>query len=333
MVGTRLCKIDECKEKASHVIFLKDGPLFSRCAQSHAMVSEMAQLGRSHELVGRQEDGTISNIGAVLYTCAACAKRVYCLHENVLGYLTTRQHDKYARYSKLSRSLHDEGFVVLQRNEYELQTRFPRGDVAKLMASSDPPVDVRDHFDPMKGRVVTSPHRRWQKLEEKKRVPTAVMAAEADGPNTFQKHLSQLSAATEEVVQPDIKWGLVAKRNAVMGLDDSVEKEEMLYNIGRIPKSLTVKDPALQFRSEKLGDFQICHADGERGAFNVVHPMTRAYRIKVYPRTHHLVTTKENAEKKKQPTIAGNGKWITLDPGQLIIFYTNLVHAGRSEML
>ena len=74
--------------------------------------------------------------------------------------------------------------------------------------------------------------------------------------------------------------------------------------------------------------FQIAHADGESGSFNIIIPLTNEYTLGFHPGTNHVVTTKDQAEKHQNPTIAGEWTKETMQKGELVLFHTNLINTG-----
>ena len=67
---------------------------------------------------------------------------------------------------------------------------------------------------------------------------------------------------------------------------------------------IEVVDTLLQWREKELETYQINHADGESGTFNIIIPLTNDYTLGFHPGTQHIVTTTNKAE-TKNPTIVG----------------------------
>ena len=92
--------------------------------------------------------------------------------------------------------------------------------------------------------------------------------------------------------------------------------------LNKIGKSIEVTDALVQWRSGQLNTFQIAHADGEKVSYNVIVPLTNGHTLSFHPGTHHVVTTKKEAEKNHNPKIAGKWVQVTLQEGELLLFHT-----------
>ena len=121
-----------------------------------------------------------------------------------------------------------------------------------------------------------------------------------DKEEVIAKYESNISDTTSRIVETDIFYGLVSVKNT-----SDVRQRGYMTTINTIGNSIEVTDASFQWRSEELKTFQIAHADGEKGSFNIIIPLTNKYTLGFHPGTHHVVTTKNLAEKHQDPTIAG----------------------------
>ena len=140
---------------------------------------------------------------------------------------------------------------------------------------------VKSHWENNEGRLVTHGGRRW--------CPLSFPQGKAE---TIRKYEANMSDTTSWIVDTDIFCGLASVKNASKLSNRS--DMEILNTIG---KSIEVTDASFQWRSGQLKTFQIAHANGEKRFFNIIVPLTNVYTLGFHPGTHHVVTTKKEAEK------------------------------------
>ena len=104
----------------------------------------------------------------------------------------------------------------------------------------------------------------------------------------IEKYESNMSDTTSRIVETDIFYGLVSVKKA-----SKISERSDMTILNTIGKSIEVTDASFQWRSDQLKTVQIFHADGEKGSFNIIIPLTNVYTLGFYPGTHHVVTTKE----------------------------------------
>ena len=320
MPGTNKCKIGGtgCEHKAQCVVFLVDSNLYERDRQSETLIKEKPKS----DLILNGDDDVIKD---VLYSCRVCASATASQNTNVCGWLTLRQHRAYVNDTKKAIELQEEGFITIPRRDWMADANgiaFPVDELARIMISNKAnAVDVKNGYDSKANRVTTNSGRRWCLF--KNRLPTGLRGS--DDYVSMMKWESHLSKKLGNIVDTDINHGSIALSNLRkykgLGVPSPLQK-------------MRVSDPSLQWRSSLLDTFQVNHADGEASlslaskSYNAVIALSDGYKLKMYPGTHHYVSTYKEAIDNKNPTIAGDGYDITLSSLELVVFLTNLVHVG-----
>ncbi len=90
---------------------------------------------------------------------------------------------------------------------------------------------------------------------------------------------------------------------------------------------MIVSESAALWRGSGLDIYQRSHADGESGQFNIVEPLTNGYVVRVWPRSHFLVTSRLTSA-DTHLRLAGREEDVLLNVGERLVFHSNLVHCG-----
>ena len=312
MPGTKYCK--SCGgANPYHYMFLRAGIFLCRTTMNEKVASLLPEkkkpFTKQSSDVPRM-DNIRSSTGQIA-VCKRCSVHLLTdddTRDTFLGYLPRIDHEQYRADAKKAKHLHEEGYLVLDRQDCKhchlppqqllSVCHYSREKIGKLTNGDYLPT-VKRSWLPFKDG--------WESTKE--------MA------DFYPAHKRRVAELMTRVIQPDIWYGRMAIANAY-----NLVKVGREVHFSKEPHFRIGAGTSVLYRGEGLDNDQQCHRDGDLG-FNFVEPKTNNYALKVFPKSHHL----RPWTKKNPPNVTGYGETLTLREGQICIFYSTLIHCGSAS--
>ena len=327
MPGTKVCR--SCGGgfgggNPCNYLFLREGEFLMRTSMTNLTRTSMNKK-LAYKWFGLCKERWL-NLNGQICVCGSCTSRILRDEDTgaaFLGYLTRTEHERYRADAIKATHLHEKGYVVLDRQDC-IGCHFPtnmllnaaynnRGEIGKLN----------------NGPISDCPERSWMSFKEG-------WEKKKELKDFWPEHQRRVSERVTRTAQPDIWFGRIAIGNKLELMKEGGLNMHMTEMAGRGREVASLDEPhfkiaggqGLLWRGEGLDNDQYVHRDGgHNDGFNVVEPKTNGYKLKFFPKSHHLKgwTTED------PPDVGGYGETLTLREGQICLFYTTVLHAGSSS--
>ena len=282
------------------------------------MVASLICSGGDKSSDGQIRKGVL-NLNGQIAVCKSCTASLLKNKETCdlfLGYLPRVDHERYRADAKKAKQLHEEGYIVLDRQEC-VGCHFPLDKL--LSAAHHSRKDIAKLSNGEKGNVV---QRSWLPFKD------GWESTNNEIEKFWIKHNRRVGEMITRIGQPDIWYGRMAIKNAYKFHRGESAKRGREVEFFEEPHFKVGEGQALLWRGAGLLNDQHVHRDGGlNDGFNFVEPKTNGYKLKVFRRSHHL----KPWHSQDSPHVGGYGETLSLREGQICVFYTTLLHCGCSS--
>jgi hypothetical protein len=242
--GTKKCTICNTSNAVAS-LFLREGIFCHRTTVDYKMIHHYSSAG-PNMLIKQHGCGEERYVKGELFVCMQCTKEAIRNCKNVLGYLMLAEHCRYRRDATMCKILFLDGYVVIQRAQWEIAS-FPLHEFFRIVKENSKSMAKLPNTE---GGGV-SELRKWLPFKK----PTQCLRG----------YYNEMQLRSEDFLSPDKAYGRIAWNNRAK-----------ICNFDPIDNSPTVivSESAALWRGSGLDSYQRSHANGDSGQFNIVEPLT-----------------------------------------------------------